>query len=72
MEGKLLLHGPSFYGFFWHPIDYPGRFVLTDGSGSGLAHLKEAGGPIVAHSGHDDTEGALAGELGGRAEQHVD
>ena len=30
------------------------------------------GGPIVAHSGHDDTEGVLAGELGGRAEQHVD
>ena len=50
----------------------PGLLVLGDSERSGLLHLQHPARAVVAHAGHDDAHGVLAGVAGSGAKEHID
>src|ERR1700754_346585 len=55
----------------WHAEHDAALLVLSSRRSAELAHLQQTPCTIISHSGHDDSEGAVARILCRRPEQHV-
>ena len=72
VQWQHMVHTAQADGLFGHAEHHATGFILGCRDGSGFVHFFQTTCTIVAHAGHDHTDGIATGLCGDRPEQHID